>query len=127
MTQMTDTSRTGGQRATDEQPVVAVRNLVKHFPVRSKGLIRRTVGIVHAVCDISFDINHNETLSLVGESGCGKTTTGRLMLNLVPATSGSVTYGGKDITKDQAVRRCGRYAAICRSSSKIRLRPLTRV
>jgi oligopeptide transport system ATP-binding protein len=80
-------------------PIVAVRNLVKHFPVRSKGLIRRQVGEVHAVCDISFDLFENETVGLVGESGCGKTTTGRLMLNLVQATSGEVRYRGKDLTK----------------------------
>ncbi len=80
-------------------PIVSVRNLVKHFPVRSKGLVRRQIGDVHAVCDISFDLFENETVSLVGESGCGKTTTGRLMLNLVPATSGEVHYRGKDLTK----------------------------
>src|SRR5215468_2417205 len=99
MTQMTDTVRADSASATAQEPVVSVRNLVKHFPVRSRGLIRRKIGDVHAVCDISFDINRHETLSLVGESGCGKTTTGRLMLNLVPATAGSVTYKGKDVTK----------------------------
>jgi oligopeptide transport system ATP-binding protein len=81
------------------EPVIQVRNLVKHFPVQSKGLIRRRIGDVHAVCDISFDLNRNETLGLVGESGCGKSTTGRLLLNLIAATSGSVTYKGKDVTK----------------------------
>jgi oligopeptide/dipeptide ABC transporter ATP-binding protein len=80
-------------------PVVSVRNLVKHFPVTSSGLIRRRIGEVHAVCDISFDLMPQQTLGLVGESGCGKTTTGRLLLNLVGATSGSVTYAGKDLTK----------------------------
>jgi len=99
MTQMIDTAPKGGSPATGQTPVLSARNLVKHFPVRSKGLVRRTIGDVHAVCDVSFDINRNETLSLVGESGCGKTTTGRLMLNLIPVTSGSVMYGGRDITK----------------------------
>jgi oligopeptide transport system ATP-binding protein len=99
MSQMTDTTRVGGTTATTSDPVITVRNLVKHFPVRSRGLVRRQIGEVHAVCDISFDINRHETLSLVGESGCGKTTTGRLMLNLMPATSGAVTYNGRDITK----------------------------
>src|SRR5262245_36782605 len=99
MTQMTDTVPAPAQAALDRQPVVAVRDLVKHFPVRSRGLIRRQIGVVHAVCDISFDLYQNETLSLVGESGCGKTTTGRLMLNLVPATAGSVVYRGRDLTK----------------------------
>ena len=82
-----------------QEPVLSVRNLVKHFPVRSKGLVRRQIGEVHAVCDVSFDVFPNETLCLVGESGCGKTTTGRVVLNLESATAGSVTYQGKDLTQ----------------------------
>ncbi len=89
----------GPETASSVQPVLSVRNLVKHFPVRSKGVVRRRVGDVHAVCDVSFDLMPRETLGLVGESGCGKTTTGRLVLNLVGATSGEVRYGGKDLTK----------------------------
>ncbi|HZN20895.1 MAG TPA: oligopeptide/dipeptide ABC transporter ATP-binding protein [Micromonosporaceae bacterium] len=91
------TAAEGG--ATRDEPVVSVRNLVKHFPVRSRGLLRRRIGDVHAVCDVSFDLLHHETLGLVGESGCGKTTTGRLLLSLVRATAGSVQYAGKDLTK----------------------------
>jgi oligopeptide/dipeptide ABC transporter ATP-binding protein len=81
------------------EPMLSVRNLTKHFPIRSKGLIRRKVGDVHAVCDVSFDIHQNETLCIVGESGCGKTTTGRLVLNLVPASAGQVMWQGRDLTK----------------------------
>ncbi|HEY2793917.1 MAG TPA: oligopeptide/dipeptide ABC transporter ATP-binding protein [Micromonosporaceae bacterium] len=81
------------------EPVVAVRELVKHFPLHSKGVIRRAIGEVHAVCGVSFDLNTRETLGLVGESGCGKTTTARLLLGLVPATSGEVRFNGKDVTK----------------------------
>jgi oligopeptide transport system ATP-binding protein len=81
----------------DRTAIVSVRGLVKHFPVRSLGIIRRRIGDVHAVSDISFDIFSHETLGLVGESGCGKTTTGRLLLNLVPATAGSVYFQGQDI------------------------------
>ncbi|NJC71539.1 ATP-binding cassette domain-containing protein [Planosporangium thailandense] len=85
--------------STDRQPVLAVHDLVKHFPVRSRGLVRRRVGDVHAVCGLSFDLFENETLGLVGESGCGKTTTGRLLLNLIPATSGEVVYGGRNLVE----------------------------
>ncbi|MGH3707767.1 MAG: ABC transporter ATP-binding protein [Pseudonocardiaceae bacterium] len=81
------------------QPVLSVRNLVKHFPVHSRGLIRRRLGDVHAVCDVSFDLYPQETLGLVGESGCGKTTTARVLLNLQPATAGSVHYQGTDLTQ----------------------------
>ncbi|MGQ0716924.1 MAG: ABC transporter ATP-binding protein [Pseudonocardiales bacterium] len=80
------------------QPVLSVRNLVKHFPVRGRGLIRRQLGDVHAVCDVSFDLYPHETLALVGESGCGKTTTARVLLNLQPATAGHVHYEGTDLT-----------------------------
>jgi oligopeptide transport system ATP-binding protein len=89
----------GAAAGTERQPVLSVRNLVKHFPVRSRGVIRRRIGDVHAVCDVSFDLQAHETLGLVGESGCGKTTTGRLLLNLIKATSGQVWYQGKDLTK----------------------------
>jgi len=81
------------------KPIVSVQNLVKHFPVRSKGLVRRRVGEVHAVCDVSFDLFGRETVGLVGESGCGKTTTGRLLMNLIKATSGQVIYRDRDLTK----------------------------
>ncbi|GAA5124849.1 ABC transporter ATP-binding protein [Pseudonocardia adelaidensis] len=79
-------------------PVLSVRNLVKHFPVRSRGLLRRQVGEVHAVCGVSFDLAEQETLGLVGESGCGKSTTARVLLNLQPATSGEVHYQGRELT-----------------------------
>ncbi|MFC5993944.1 ABC transporter ATP-binding protein [Pseudonocardia hispaniensis] len=79
-------------------PLLEVRDLVKHFPVRSKGLIRRDVGMVHAVCGVSLELAEGETLGLVGESGCGKSTTARLVLQLLPVTSGSVRYRGQDLT-----------------------------
>jgi oligopeptide transport system ATP-binding protein len=81
------------------EPVLSVRGLSKHFPIRSKGLVRRKIGDVHAVCDVSFDIYERETLCIVGESGCGKTTTGRLVLNLIDASAGSITWRGRDLTK----------------------------
>ncbi len=77
--------------------VLSVQDLVKHFPVRSSGVIRRRVGDVHAVCGVSLELNERETLGLVGESGCGKTTTARLILNLIPANSGAVLYGSRNL------------------------------
>jgi oligopeptide transport system ATP-binding protein len=88
----------GGGIVTVPQPVLSVRNLVKHFPVRGRGLLRRRVGDVHAVCDVSFDLYPHETLGLVGESGCGKTTAARVLLNLQPATAGGVHYQGTELT-----------------------------
>jgi len=85
--------------ATTTDIVLSAQNLVKHFPVRSKGVLRRKVGDVHAVCDVSLDLKRGETLALVGESGCGKSTTARLLLGLIPVTSGTVHYDGKDLTK----------------------------
>nr|WP_304633513.1 oligopeptide/dipeptide ABC transporter ATP-binding protein [Pseudonocardia sp. C8] len=78
--------------------MLSARNLVKNFPIRSGGLLRRTVGTVQAVSDVSFDIAEGETLGLVGESGCGKSTLARVALNLVPATSGEVRFGDQRIT-----------------------------
>ena len=77
-------------------PVLEVRDLKKHFPVR-KGLLRRTVGHVYAVDGVTFTINEGETLGLVGESGCGKTTAGRAVLRLIEPTGGTVKVMGRDI------------------------------
>ena len=80
-----------------EVPVLEVRDLKKHFPIK-KGLLRRTVGHVYAVDGITFTINQGETLGLVGESGCGKTTAGRAVLRLIEPSSGSVKVEGREIT-----------------------------
>ena len=90
---MTTTDTTGPTTTTG--PILEVRDLVKHFPVRGP-LFRKKVE-VHAVCGVSFTIDRGETLGLVGESGCGKSTTGRLVLGLVPASSGSVRFGEHDV------------------------------
>ncbi len=77
-------------------PLLRVRSLVKHFPIR-RGLFGRTSGSVQAVDGVSFDVARGQTLALVGESGCGKSTTGRLVLRLVEPTSGSVEFEGRDV------------------------------
>ncbi len=79
-------------------PVLEVAGLVKHFPVL-RGVLRRAVAHVKAVDGVSFSIQPGETLCLVGESGCGKSTVARLILRLVEPTSGSITIGGTDVTK----------------------------
>ena len=78
------------------ETLVEVKNLVKYFPVRA-GLLQRVVNQVKAVDDVSFIVRKGETLGMVGESGCGKTTIGRTMLRLVEPTSGSVNFEGKDV------------------------------
>ncbi|MFH0911889.1 MAG: oligopeptide/dipeptide ABC transporter ATP-binding protein [Planctomycetota bacterium] len=79
-----------------EEPLVVVQNLTKHFPVR-RGLLARVTGLVHAVDAASFEVPRGKTVALVGESGCGKTTTGRTLLRLLPPTSGKVFFDGKDV------------------------------
>ena len=81
------------------EPVLRAVDLVKHFELRSTGLLRRLVGTVRAVDGVSFDLMPGRTLGLVGESGCGKSTTARLLLNLIPATAGEVHFEGHDLQR----------------------------
>ncbi|MBA2319943.1 MAG: ATP-binding cassette domain-containing protein, partial [Deltaproteobacteria bacterium] len=78
------------------EPLLKVEGLTKHFPVL-KGFLRRKVGTVQAVDDVSFTLNRHETLAVVGESGCGKTTAGRAILRLVEPDRGHVWFRGKDL------------------------------
>ncbi len=78
-------------------PLLAAKDLQMHFPVR-RGLLQRKVGAVQAVDGLTFEVRKGETLSLVGESGCGKTTTGRLLTRLLEPTGGTVTFEGRDIS-----------------------------
>ena len=83
---------------TDNGSLLHVADLVKHFPARG-GVLGRRSRQVHAVCGVSFDVAKGETLGLVGESGCGKSTTARLILGLLPATAGTVQFGGTDVLR----------------------------
>jgi peptide/nickel transport system ATP-binding protein len=78
--------------------LVRVDNLVKYFPVRTSGMIRRTVGHVQAVDGVTLEIPRGKTLGLVGETGCGKSTLARCIAGLLPTTSGTINFDGKDIT-----------------------------
>lgn len=93
-----------------DEVILSVENMVMHFPIY-RGVVQRQVGAVHAVDGISFNIKRGETLGLVGESGCGKSTTGRTILQLYKATAGSVFYEGVDLTalKREEMRKMRRH------------------
>ena len=92
-----------------EPPLLQVRNLVKHFPVLG-GLLKREVARVHAVDGVSFDLQRGETLGVVGESGCGKSTMGRCLLRLIEPTAGQVQFEGRDVgaLRGEALRALAR-------------------
>lgn len=93
---MAEETKMNGSSGGKKQVLVEVNNVTKFFPVRS-GLLQRVTAWVKAVDNVSFFINKGETFGLVGESGCGKTTIGRTILRLTPATSGSVVFNGQNI------------------------------
>jgi oligopeptide/dipeptide ABC transporter ATP-binding protein len=99
MTAETTTPAPGAlhERTPKGEVILRVEGLVKHFPIRS-GLLRRQTGAVQAVDDVSFELRAGETLGLVGESGCGKSTTGRCVARLLEPTAGSVRFKDRDIT-----------------------------
>src|SRR5829696_2013705 len=77
--------------------ILSVTDLKKYFPVKSSGLVRRTIGHVQAVDGVSFQVRQGSALGLVGESGCGKSTTGRLITRLYDPTAGSMKFNGREI------------------------------
>jgi oligopeptide transport system ATP-binding protein len=83
----------------DKDVILSVRNLKKHFPISAGFIVQRQVGAVRAVDDISFDVYRGETLGLVGESGCGKSTTGRTILQLYKPTAGEVLFEGQNLAQ----------------------------
>ncbi len=87
---------------TNNDVLLEVKNLKTYYPIKG-GILRRTVAVVKAVDDISFEINKGETLGLVGESGCGKSTAGRTILRLLDATDGQIIFDGDDITNIRGV------------------------
>jgi ABC-type oligopeptide transport system ATPase subunit len=81
------------------EPLVEVRDLVKHFPIARGIVLKRKIGAVKAVDGVSFAVGRGETLGIVGETGCGKSTTARLMMRLLDATAGEIDFEGSDITR----------------------------
>jgi len=92
------TPLTADQATTDSDTLVDVRHLKMYFPIRRGMIIERVVGHVHAVDDITFQVKRGETLGLVGESGCGKSTTGRAVLQIYKPTAGEVYFAGREIS-----------------------------
>ena len=99
---VTGTETANSQRPT-EPSMLKVDGLVTHFPIRA-GLFRRQVGVVHAVDGVSLEVEARETLGIVGESGCGKTTLGRTILRLIEPTAGTITFKGEDVVGASAER-----------------------
>ena len=86
------------------EPLVQVRDLVKHFPLTRGIVMQRRIGAVRAVDGVSFDVHRGETLGLVGETGCGKSTTAKLIMRLLDPTAGEVRFDGRDITRLRGAR-----------------------
>src|SRR6478609_2218219 len=94
-----ETATASAVSSNGQQPLLDVRDLVMHFPLTQGIIFQKKVGAVQAVDGVSLSVKKGETLGLVGESGCGKSTTGRAILQLYKPTAGEVTFLGKDLVK----------------------------
>jgi oligopeptide transport system ATP-binding protein len=123
------TDRLSGQPSEATIPLVEAHNLVKHFSYASGGIVARTTGTVHAVDDVSIVVPRGRTVGLVGESGCGKSTVGRLLLRLIEPTSGSVWFDGEEITRATRteMRRVRRHMQIVFQDPHSSLNPRRKV
>ncbi len=101
MTTETDLTRSGADPGRAGEPLLQVRGLKKHFPIHG-GILKRQVATVYAVDGVDFDVQPGEIFSLVGESGCGKTTLGRTLLRLIEPTAGTVMFRGENVTTKSA-------------------------
>ena len=121
-------SSSGSSSRSSGDPILQVVDLKTHFPIR-RGFLQRVVGHVKAVDGVSFRLAKGETLGLVGESGCGKTTVGRTLLRLIPATSGRVVYKGESVFDQPAaeMRRLRREMQIIFQDPAGSLNPRMRV
>src|SRR5215208_413168 len=105
-----ETSLMSANNNHSNETLLRVENLMMHFPIR-RGILQRQIGAIRAVDGVSFDVRRGETLGLVGESGCGKSTTGRAILQLYKPTSGEVFFEGQDLArlKGEPMRRMRRH------------------
>ena len=94
-----ETTATAPEPAAGDDVLLRIENLVKYFPVQSSALFRRDREYVHAVDGVSLEVRRGQTLGLVGETGCGKSTLARCVLRLYDLTSGRITFDGQDISK----------------------------
>ena len=122
-------SADGHEKPAERRPLLQVKNLVKHFPIARGVVVKKQVGAVRAVDGVSFDVYPGETVALVGESGCGKSTTGRLVLRLLDPTSGEVLFDGQDVHTlgEKEMRRVRREMQIIFQDPYASLSPRLRV
>ncbi|MEJ8473812.1 ABC transporter ATP-binding protein [Roseibium algae] len=120
----TEASRGSGtdDRGGPQQPLVIAKNLKKHFPIRS-GLLNRQTATVHAVDGISFEVKKGETLGIVGESGCGKSTTARLLIGLIELDDGNIIYDGDAVGSDISMKDLRRGVQMVFQDSYASLNP----